>query len=312
VTRAQGGPPAADRRRTLRRRRRPAGDARRGLPAQPACARDDRRDRRLAGTGRPRRARGVRRATGRLPRRRARRALGPARVRSYAGATARPRQGALRRRAGRRGRRPQPRARGGCHRGDRRGLRGPARERPRRRVGGGFGVKAVLYAEDVALCLMAIALPDTPVRWIEDRAEHLLAAAHARDHRYVLRAGLAADGELLALDADITVNVGAYSLYPWTAGIEPLMAGGLLSGPYRLEHYRCATRGVATNTAPVGPYRGVARPATVFAMEAVLDEAGRRLSMAPEAIRRRNLITRDDVPYQLPTRVVDQSGNYPA
>jgi len=179
-------------------------------------------------------------------------------------------------------------------------------------VGGGFGVKAVLYAEDVALCLMAIALPDTPVRWIEDRAEHLLAAAHARDHRYVLRAGLAADGELLALDADITVNVGAYSLYPWTAGIEPLMAGGLLSGPYRLEHYRCATRGVATNTAPVGPYRGVARPATVFAMEAVLDEAGRRLSMAPEAIRRRNLITRDDVPYQLPTRVVDQSGNYPA
>jgi carbon-monoxide dehydrogenase large subunit len=179
-------------------------------------------------------------------------------------------------------------------------------------VGGGFGVKAVLYAEDVALCLMAMALPDTPLRWIEDRAEHLLAAAHARDHQYVLRGGFAADGELLALDADITVNVGAYSLYPWTAGIEPLMAGGLLTGPYRLEHYRCVTRGVATNSAPVGPYRGVARPATVFAMEALMDEAARRLRVSAEAIRRRNLISRADVPYTLPTRVVDDSGNYAA
>jgi len=66
---------------------------------------------------------------------------------------------------------------------------------------------------------------------------------------------------LLALRADITCTAGAYSGYPWTAGIEPLLAGGLLSGPYRLANYDCTVRGVATNTAPAGPYRGVARPA---------------------------------------------------
>ena len=117
-------------------------------------------------------------------------------------------------------------------------------------VGGGFGVKSVLYPEDVALCLMALAMPGTPVKWVEDRSEHLLAATHARDHRYLMKAGFTEEGDLLALEADISCNVGAYSVYPWTAGIEPLMAGGLLSGPYRLANYHCTVRGVATNTAP--------------------------------------------------------------
>jgi carbon-monoxide dehydrogenase large subunit len=177
-------------------------------------------------------------------------------------------------------------------------------------VGGGFGVKSVLYPEDVALCLMARAMPGVPLKWVEDRAEHLLAAAHARDHRYRLRAGFAADGTLRALDVDIDCNVGAYSVYPWTAGIEPLMAGGLLTGPYRLAHYRCTVRGVATNTAPAGPYRGVARPATVFAMEAVLDEAAARLGIDAAELRRRNAIRPEDIPYRMPSRLVDDSGHY--
>jgi carbon-monoxide dehydrogenase large subunit len=157
-------------------------------------------------------------------------------------------------------------------------------------VGGGFGVKAVLYPEDIALCLMARAMPGVPLKWVEDRAEHLLAATHARDHRYLMKAGFAADGKLLAVEADVTCNVGAYSVYPWTAGIEPLMAGGLLSGPYKLSNYRATVRGVATNTSPSGPYRGVARPASVFAMEAVLDDGARELGLSGVEIRRRNLI----------------------
>ena len=115
---------------------------------------------------------------------------------------------------------------------------------------------------------------------------------------------------MLGLDADITCNAGAYSVYPWTAGIEPLMAGGLLTGPYRLEHYRCTVRGVATNTAPSGPYRGVARPASTFAMEAVLDAAARELGMSGLEIRRRNLISPADIPYRMPSRLVDDSGHY--
>ncbi|MEM7091521.1 MAG: xanthine dehydrogenase family protein molybdopterin-binding subunit [Actinomycetota bacterium] len=177
-------------------------------------------------------------------------------------------------------------------------------------VGGGFGVKAVLYPEDLALCLMAKAMPGTPVKWVEDRSEHLLSACASRDHRYELEAAFDADGRLTAVRGDMWCNVGAYSVMPWTAGIEPLMAGGLLTGPYKLDNYRCTVRGVATNTAPAGPYRGVARPATVYAMECLLDSGAAALGMDPLDLRRINLIGLDDVPYRMPTRLVDDTGHY--
>jgi carbon-monoxide dehydrogenase large subunit len=177
-------------------------------------------------------------------------------------------------------------------------------------VGGGFGTKAVLYPEDLALCVMARQMRGYPLKWVEDRAEHLQAAAHARDHRLLMKAGFDKNGRLLALEADITCNVGAYSVYPWTAGIEPLMAGGLLSGPYQLENYRCVTRGVTTNTACAGPYRGVARPSTVFAMESVLNAAAAELGLSDLQIRRINLITPELIPYRMPSRLIDDSGWY--
>ena len=177
-------------------------------------------------------------------------------------------------------------------------------------VGGGFGTKSLLYPEDVALCLIARTMPGHPVKWVEDRSEHLQAAAHSRDHSYTMKAGFAADGTLTALDAKVTCNIGAYSVYPWTAGIEPLMAGGLLSGPYRLENYRCTVNGVASNTAYAGPYRGVARPATVFAMETMLNAAAAELGMTDLEIRKHNLIRLNDIPYRMPSRLVDDSGSY--
>ncbi|MET8779116.1 xanthine dehydrogenase family protein molybdopterin-binding subunit [Nocardia sp. NPDC004654] len=177
-------------------------------------------------------------------------------------------------------------------------------------VGGGFGTKSILYPEDVALCLMARAMRGYPVKWVEDRSEHLQAAAHARDHHYRMKAGFDAYGRLLALDAEVTCNIGAYSVYPWTAGIEPLMAGGLLSGPYKLDNYRCTVRGVATNTAYAGPYRGVARPATVYAMETTLNAAAAELGIPALEIRRRNLVLPEDIPYRMPSRLVDDSGWY--
>src|SRR5215831_4647273 len=177
-------------------------------------------------------------------------------------------------------------------------------------VGGGFGAKTILYPEDVVLCLLAMRLGQ-PVKWVEQRREGLLASAHARDHHYTVRAGFDRSGRLLAIDARGVCNAGAYSVYPWTAGIEALMAGGLLPGPYKLAHYRCEVTAVATNTTPAGPYRGVARPATTFVMERVLDLGARALGVDPVHVRRVNLIGPADLPYTSPTRLVHDSGSYP-
>ena len=176
-------------------------------------------------------------------------------------------------------------------------------------VGGGFGIKGALYPEDVVVSQLARRLR-RPVGWVETRSEHMATALHARDHHYSVRAGFEADGTLVAIDAVLHANVGAYSSPPWTAGIEPLMAGGLLTGPYKLSHYRCEVLGVATNTTPTGPYRGVARPATVFVMERLLDDAAAELGMDPLDIRRRNLVAPDDLPYTAPTRLVHDSRTY--
>jgi len=176
-------------------------------------------------------------------------------------------------------------------------------------VGGGFGIKGALYPEDAAVSLLARRL-GRPVGWVETRSEHMATALHARDHHYTVRAGFDTDGTLVAVDAVLHANVGAYSSPPWTAGIEPLMAGGLLTGPYKLAHYRCEVLGVATNTTPTGPYRGVARPATVFVMERLLNDAAAEFGMDPLDIRRRNLVTPDDLPYTAPTRLVHDSRTY--
>src|SRR6185312_15021001 len=119
------------------------------------------------------------------------------------------------------------------------------------------------------------------------------------------------DGRLLALDARIACNAGAYSVFPWTAGIEALMAGGLLAGPYKVPHYRCEVTAVATHTTPAGPYRGMARPATTFVMERVLDLGARALGLDPVEIRRRNLVGAADLPYTSATRLVHDSPTYP-
>jgi carbon-monoxide dehydrogenase large subunit len=177
-------------------------------------------------------------------------------------------------------------------------------------VGGGFGVKAILYPEDVALCVLAMHL-GRPVKWVEQRREAMQASAHARDHHYAVRAGFDENGRLLALDVRAACNAGAYSVSPWTAGLEALMAGGLLTGPYKLEHYRCEVTAVATHTTPAGPYRGVARPATTFVMERVLDLGAHALGLDPVEIRRVNLIGPADLPYTSATRLVHDSATYP-
>lgn len=178
-------------------------------------------------------------------------------------------------------------------------------------VGGGFGIKNNLYPEEVALCALAL-LVERPVRWIEDRWEHLVGSAQAREHRYEMTAHARADGELLGIDARIMVDSGAYSVWPWTAAMEAGMAAGIIPGPYRLRDYRYVATTVATNKPPLGPYRGVARPGACFAIERTIDEVALALGLEARDVRARNMVRPDEFPYTSVTGKVYDSGDYAA
>jgi carbon-monoxide dehydrogenase large subunit len=156
-------------------------------------------------------------------------------------------------------------------------------------VGGGFGQKMALIPEYVLLVWLARHLRRT-VAWIEDRRENLIASAHSRDQRHQLRGAFAADGRLLGLEVDVLANVGAFSCYPVTCGVEPLMAMAEYPGPYQVPEYGARARAITTNTCPMAPYRGVSRPVITFAMERLMDRAAAVLGLDPVAIRRRNLV----------------------
>jgi aerobic carbon-monoxide dehydrogenase large subunit len=174
-------------------------------------------------------------------------------------------------------------------------------------VGGGFGQKMPLVPEYMVVVWAARRFACT-VAWIESRLENLTASFHARDQRLHLRGAFDADGRLLAIDADVLCNVGAYSNFPATCGVEPLMALADMPGPYRVPEYRARARGVASNTCPMAPYRGVSRPVITAAMERLMDCAAARLGLDPLEIRRRNLIT--EFPHTSVTGVVHDPGSY--
>ena len=174
-------------------------------------------------------------------------------------------------------------------------------------VGGGFGQKMQLSTEYIVAVWLARRLRGE-VAWLEDRHENLMASYHSRDQRYTLRGAFDAAARLTALDADLRCNVGAYSTYPVTCGVEPLMAMGELPGPYDFRHYGVRSRAVATHTCPMAPYRGVSRPVITFAMERLMDTAARRFGIEPDEIRRRNLIR--DFPYVSATGTVYDQGSY--
>jgi carbon-monoxide dehydrogenase large subunit len=178
-------------------------------------------------------------------------------------------------------------------------------------VGGGFGIKNNLYPEEVALCALALEV-GRPLRWIEDRWEHLVGSAQCREHRYTMTAHAKADGTLLAVDARVTVDSGAYSVWPWTAAMEAGMAAGIIPGPYRLANYRCVATTVATNKPPLGPYRGVARPGACFAIERTIDEVALALGLEPRDVRTRNMVGADEFPYTSVTGKIYDSGNFAA
>ena len=174
-------------------------------------------------------------------------------------------------------------------------------------VGGGFGQKMSLAAEYVVLVFLARRLQDS-VAWVEDRRENLIAAFHSRDQRLELEGAFDADGRIVALSADVLANVGAYSCFPTTCGVEPLMAMAELPGPYDLRAYSCRARAIATHTCTMAPYRGVARPIITLAIELLMDRAAAAFGLSPVEIRNRNLVRR--FPYTSATGLVFDEGSY--
>ncbi len=174
-------------------------------------------------------------------------------------------------------------------------------------VGGGFGQKMSLFPEYVLLVWLARRHRGS-FAWIEDRRENLIASAHSRDQRHSIRGAFAPDGTLLALDVDILSNIGAFSCYPTTCGVEPLMALAEYPGPYKIKDYGAWARGVATHTCPMAPYRGVSRPAITFGLERLMDRAARELGLDLVEIRRRNLV--DSFPHTTVTGLVLDEASY--
>jgi carbon-monoxide dehydrogenase large subunit len=177
-------------------------------------------------------------------------------------------------------------------------------------VGGGFGYKGILLPEEICVSWLAMH-GGRPVRWLEDRREQLTANSNCREHYYDITGFADRDGRLLAIDCEASVDSGAYSSYPFSACLEAAQVSSILPGPYKMEGYRCRTWSVATNKAPILPYRGVARTGVCYAIESVMDAIAAAAGLEPYEVRLRSLVRPSEMPYDNITQKHFDSGDYP-
>lgn len=178
-------------------------------------------------------------------------------------------------------------------------------------VGGGFGIKNIVYPEEIAVAALARQL-EIPVRWLEDKREHLLSSIHCRETAYRIKAYADANGRLLGVDVEVIVDAGAYATWPNGPNMELGMAIKNVPGPYLLKAYRARGCTVATNKSPIGPYRGVARPGACFCIERTIDEIARAIGREPHEVRMENMVTPDLMPYESVTKMLYDDGDYAA
>src|SRR5688572_3816720 len=181
-------------------------------------------------------------------------------------------------------------------------------------VGGGFGIKGLIYPEEIMVAWLARE-HGRPVKWIEDRREHFLTAIHSRDQQHEIELALRADGTILGLRDRFTVDMGAYNPLGL---VQPYNSSAHLVGPYRVPALDIQAECYVTNKAPLAPYRGAGRPEAVFVMDRVLDCAARELGLDPAELRQRNMVTAAEMPYDVGLLYRDghplvyDSGDYPA
>ncbi len=179
-------------------------------------------------------------------------------------------------------------------------------------VGGGFGVRGELYPEDVLVCVAAMRL-GRPVKWIEDRREHFISANHSRQQRHRVRAGVDADGVILAFDDEFWHDQGAYVRTHATR--VATMISGILPGPYRIPAYRSVGHFRLTNKTPAATYRAPGRYETTFVRERLIEAIAHALKLDSIEVRRRNAITAAEIPFHralevLGEEVVHDTGDY--
>jgi aerobic carbon-monoxide dehydrogenase large subunit len=179
-------------------------------------------------------------------------------------------------------------------------------------VGGGFGIRGELYPEDVLVCLAALRL-GSPVKWIEDRREHLIAANHSRQQRHQVRAAIDEDGGIVAIEDEFFHDQGGY--VRTHAATVPDLAAAMLPGPYRVPAYRALGHVRLTNKTPGGTYRAPGRFESTFVRERLMDAIAARVGIDRIEVRRRNLIGKREMPYTRPlgtlgTEIVLDSGDY--
>ena len=177
-------------------------------------------------------------------------------------------------------------------------------------VGGGFGLKTHLDGETMAVCWTSLKL-GRPVKWIQDRLEHLTCDADCREHQYTMTAYTDAAGRILGMEVECVVDAGAYSPWPWPVGVEAATGVGNLQGPYTVAALKGRSVTVCTNKPPSQPFRGVARPGACFTDELTMDAIARIVGREPWEVRLDNLVPPEAMPYDTVTRKHLDSGDYP-
>ena len=175
-------------------------------------------------------------------------------------------------------------------------------------VGGGFGEKGCFFPEELAIPYLAMKL-GRPIKWVESRQENML-CFHGRGHSIDMEAAAKSDGTLLGIRVNVTADLGAF--FFMSTPTVPILTSHRLTGPYRTPAMSVEVVGVATNKSVTGAYRGAGGPEAAFCMERAVDLVAQELGLDPADVRQRNFIAPDAFPYETPTGIIYDSGEYAA